>query len=405
MATRLQDQKIKALRPPAAGRLEVKDAIVPGLMLRVTPGGVKSFCLVFKVPGEHPGGPSKTGKPRCGKPHRMTLGTSPGKSLAAAREEARRLLEQVDLGIDPRPARTEAAQAAYDNTVASVAKRFIAQECKGHIKSWRRVERTLELHVLPTLGNRPIKEIRRGDIHTLIDNVIADVGPGAGREVLKHTHHLLDFAYDREYITSNPAHKLKRKDLKTNGDAGRALGDEELRAIWKAAEAIGYPYGPWIKLLILTGARRGDWANASRVEIDNEQHVLSIPASRYKTGVEHSIPLGDEAWDIVRGLPVWNEGDYLFSTTGGVKAINSAGAAKKKIDALAPTDVPWRIHDFRVTCKSRMSALGIDPGASEAVLGHMKKGMDAIYNKNTFEIEKRAALTRYAQHVMEVVGR
>ena len=91
----------------------------------------------------------------------MTLGTYPMTSLADARDQARRLLEQVDLGIDPRPARTEAAQAAYDNTVASVAKRFISQECKGHIKSWKRVERTLELHVLPTLGNRPINQVSR----------------------------------------------------------------------------------------------------------------------------------------------------------------------------------------------------------------------------------------------------
>ena len=103
MATRLQDQKIKALRPPTEGRLEVKDALVPGLMLRVTPRGVKSFCLVFKVPGEHPDGPSKTGMPRCGKSHRMTLGTYPMLSLADARDTARRLLEQVDQGIDPRP--------------------------------------------------------------------------------------------------------------------------------------------------------------------------------------------------------------------------------------------------------------------------------------------------------------
>ncbi len=405
MATRLQDQKIKALRPPTEGRLEVKDSLVPGLMLRVTPRGVKSFCLVFKVPGEHPDGPSKTGMPRCGKSHRMTLGTYPMLSLADARDTARRLLEQVDQGIDPRPARTEAAQAAYDNTVASVAKRFIAQECKGHIKSWRRVERTLELHVLPTFGNRPIREIRRGDIHTLLDSVIDKVGPGAGRDVLKHTHHLFDYAFDREFVTSNPAHKLKRKDLKANGDAGRALDDSELRSIWKAAGEIGYPYGPWLQMLILTGQRRGDWERASRSEINNEKRVLEIPASRYKTGLDHSVPLGDEAWEIVEGLPMWNEGDYLFSTTGGRLAINSAGRAKDKIVARAKTDKPWRIHDFRVTCKSRMSALGIEPATSEAVLGHTKKGMDAVYNKNTFETEKRAALAKYADHILEVVGR
>ncbi len=404
MATRLQDHKIKALRPPTSGRLEVKDELVRGLMVRVTPRGVKTFCLVFKVPGEHPNGPSKTGRPRVGKSHRMTLGTYPMYTLAEARVQARLLLEQVTMGIDPRPARTEEAQAAYDNTLASVAKRFIDQECKGHIKSWARSKRTLEMHVIPTLGNRPISEVKRRDIHALIDNVSRDVGPGAARETLKHIHTLFEFAFDREYIISNPAHKLKRKDLKTNGDAGRALDDSELRAIWKAATEIGYPYGPWIKLLILTGARRNEMAQASRNEISTEQQVLTIPASRYKTGIDHSVPLGDTAWEIVDALPIWNGGDYLFSTTGGVKPINNADGAKKKIDALAKIDLPFRFHDFRVTCKTRMSELGIQHATSEAVLGHVKKGMDAIYNKHTFEIEKRAALTRYAEHIMEVVG-
>ena len=226
MNTRLQDQKIKGLKPPAAGRLEVKDAVVPGLMIRITPRGVKSFCLVYKVPGEHPCGPSKTGMPRKGKPHRMTLGTYPMLSLADARDQARLLLATVDEGIDPRPVHVLAAREAYINTVASVAKRFVAQECKGHIKSWRRVERTLEMHVLPALGSKPIADIKRADINKLIDVLVDEDReggplPGAAREVRKHVHHLFDFAVDRGIIEANPAHKLKRKALKANGTSHR----------------------------------------------------------------------------------------------------------------------------------------------------------------------------------------
>ncbi len=245
MKTRLQDQKIRSAKAPAAGRLELKDSNVDGLMIRVTSGGAKSFCLVYKVPGEHPDGPSKTGKARKGKPHRMTLGTYPHMSLVEAREQARLLLEQVDQGIDPRPVRALAAREAYTNTVAAVAKRFVAQECKGHIKSWRRVERTLEMHVLPALGSKPIADIKRADINKLIDVLVdedREGGPlrGAAREVRKHVHHLFDFAVDRGIIEANPAHKLKRKILKSNGEAGRPLDDDELRAIWKAAGELGY---------------------------------------------------------------------------------------------------------------------------------------------------------------------
>ena len=55
---------------------------------------------------------------------------------------------------------------------------------------------------------------------------------------------------------------------------------------------------------MLTGQRRGDWANASRGEIDIEKRALEIPASRYKTSVPHSVPLGYTAWEIVKGLPL-----------------------------------------------------------------------------------------------------
>ena len=155
---------------------------------------------------------------------------------------------------------------------------------------------------------------------------------------------------------------------------------------------------------MLTGARRSEWAEASRSEIDFGSRTHNIPADRYKTGIPHTVPLTDPAWEIIESMPIWNEGDFLFSTTGGLKAINSAGAAKKKIDKLAPTDRPWQIHDFRVTAETRMVKLGINPDHFEAVLGHVKQGMQKVYNRHDYEAEKRAALSLYAEHILKVVA-
>ena len=139
MKTRLQDQKIKSTKPPANGRLELKDSNVDGLMIRVTSGGAKSFCLVYKVPGE--GGTTKTGKARKGKPHRMTLGTYPMMTLTDARVRARELLEQVDLGIDPRPKQLTTVREEATNTVEAVTKRFVIQECQGMASAGRVVRK------------------------------------------------------------------------------------------------------------------------------------------------------------------------------------------------------------------------------------------------------------------------
>lgn len=411
---RLQDHTIKTLAPPTTGRLELKDEIVPGLVLRVTPRGVRSFSIAYKVPGE--GGYSSTGRPLTDKQHRITLGTWPMLSLKAAREQARILLESVSMGVDPRSDRRRAQVEQHANTVSAVAARFIKQDCKGHVASWKRIERSLELHVLPVLGNKPIRDITRTHIHNLLDAMGEEDGAGIGaaREVRKQLHKMFEWALDREIVESNPAHKLKRKDLKPNKDAGRALTDDELRAIWHAADSLGYPYGPWIKLLMLTGQRRSEWMQASRAEIDFDGRVLDIPAGRYKTGRDHTVPLVGPAWEIVSSLPVQSGGDFLFSTTGGAKAINSAGRAKRKLDKLALAALqrndpdaaltPWQIHDLRKTCETRLAMLGIIQEHRDPVLGHAKQGMQRIYNKHEYLDEKRAALDKYATHLMGVVS-
>ncbi len=403
---RLSDPMISKLRRPKEkdGRLEVSDDLVPGLMLRVTTNGVKSFSVSYKVAGE--GGYSKTGRPLRGSAHRATLGRYPFIKTKEARDKARLLLADADAGINPQQIQFEEHKERRSNTVRSVAKRFIARECKGHVASWKRIERSLELHVLPVLGNKPIRDIKRADIHDLLDAMGEDKGAGVGaaREVRKQLHKMFDWALDREIIAANPAYKLKRKDLKPNKDAGRALTDDELKAIWKAAGELRYPHGPWIKMLMLTGQRRSDWAKASRAEIDFERRCLEIPAARYKTGRDQVVPLVGAAWEIVEHLPI-QTGDYLFSTTGGRLAINSAGRAKTKLDELAPTGRPWRFHDLRVTCETRMASLGVKPDHFAAVLGHVKQGMEAIYNKHSYLEEKRAALLMYNDHLMEVIGK
>ena len=413
MKRQLTEAMIERLRAPKTGRLEVADALCPGLMLRVTPRGVKSFSVAYKVPGE--GGKSSTGRPLVGCQHRITLGTWPMLRLKAARAEAFGYMGAVSEGHDPREELRDQHLIRHTNTVEAVMRRFIEKDAKRNIASWRRIERCLALHVLPVLGNRPIRDIGRGDLHDLLDGMVEDEGAGVGaaREVRKHLHRLFDFALDREIVDSNPAHKLKRKELKRNKDARRDLTDEELRAIWTAAGSLGYPFGPWVKLLMLTGQRRGDWANAGRPEIDFDRRLLEIPAARYKSDRDHVVPLVGPVWDIIEGLPVL-EGDYIFSTRGGQVPIGNFTKPKLRLNKLAlgalRRDDPeaalahYTFHDFRSTCKTRLAALGIKPEVRDAVLGHARQGMDSIYNKHDYFDEKATALGAYAEHLMEVVS-
>lgn len=410
---RFTDQMLERMRPPAKGRLELGDEVVPGLVVRMTPRGAKSFSVIYKVPGE--GGVSATGRLMAGRQHRITLGQYPLVGLAQAREKAREVLAPVSEGRDPRPARREANLLRHTNTVETVAKRFIDQDAKRTVASWKNIERALDLHVIPRLGKTPIRDVRRADVHELLDELVAANKVGTAREVRKHLSRLFNWAVDRELLTDSPVHGLRRGDLDPNADAGRALTDDELRYIWRAAGDLGYPFGPWYQLLMLSGRRREEWAAARRSEIDAANRVHDLPKERHKSRRGHVLPLPDPAWKIIEGLPVWTGNDYhLLSTDAGKGHIKGFSKAKSRLDEGAlklmrkidPEAMltPYRVHDFRVTCETRLADLGFNQDVRDAVLGHAKPGLQKTYNKHEYLDEKRAAMAAYSTHIMGIVG-
>lgn len=398
---------------PPSGRMEIEDLACPGLLLRVTPRGVKSFSVIYKVPGE--GGVSAGGRLLVGKQHRVTLGVTPPLGLKEAREQAQELLRAASEGRDPRGERREQNLIRHTNTFEAIRKRFIEQEIKPSVRAWQNVERVLKLHVEPHWKDRPISDIRRSDVHEVLDGLVQGGKVGTAREVRKHLSRLFNWAIDRELITDSPIHGLKRGDLEQNDEAGRALTDDELRHIWKAAGELGYPFGPMFQLLMLTGQRRGEWASAARSEVDTARKVLEVPKARYKGGRDHVVPLPDPAWAIFEGLPEWEGNDYfLLSTRDGKVPVSGFSKAKARLDAAVlkamkkkdPDAVllDYRVHDFRVTCETRLANLGFNQDVRDAVLGHAKPGLQKTYNKHDYLEEKRAALAAYTAHLMEVVS-
>ena len=167
----LTEPALERLKAPADGRSEYGDTVVPGLMLRVTSGGQLSWSVLYKVRGE--GGLStKTGRPLKGKQRRITLGAYPIMGVKKAREAAIDVLEKSVAGTDARAVRDSGLVVRLASTVEAVARRFIEQDAKPNIESWSKIERALEMHVLPHWGGRPISDIRRRDVHDLLDRYV-----------------------------------------------------------------------------------------------------------------------------------------------------------------------------------------------------------------------------------------
>jgi integrase len=207
----------------------------------------------------------------------------------------------------------------------------------------------------------------------------------------------------------------------------RVLSDAEIKGAWEAFEAVGWPFGPLAKLLLLTGARRDEVANAKWSEIDLGKKIWTIAKERSKNGMAHEIPLSDAVVTILESLPRIGDGKgaavYVFTTTGKTP-VSGFSRAKDQFDAaiiaalraaaVARGDDPeqvkaperWTLHDLRRTAASGMAGLGIAPHVVEAVLNHKSgtiKGVAAVYNRYSYADEKRHALDAWAVQLERLI--
>src|SRR3954447_25006875 len=257
----LTKRAVDAAQPsPDGRRVFYFDKGLPGFGLLVTPNGAKSFVVQYRQ-GSGRGAPTR----------RLTLGAYGVLTPEQARGEARRILADVARGIDPRPA------PASGRTVASVTEEWLVRD-QGQNRSRGEVERIMRKHVLPVLGSRPIAEIRRAEIRQMVE-AVADRGtPVLANRVLAHSKRLFRWAASRDQIEADPAAHVEKPTPERSRD--RVLGDGELLAVWRAAEAMDGPFGAGIRLLITTGARREEIFGLRRDEIAAD--AIHLTAERAK---------------------------------------------------------------------------------------------------------------------------
>jgi integrase len=401
----LTDRTLKALenKPANPGKTyDVRDGVVPGLHVRVMPSGARTFVLVARFPR----------KPK--NPTRRSLGSYGALTLDEAREKARTWLGLIERGVDPadegeRQRQTELRK--QKNSFAAVAEEFI----KRHVSKTRKaavVERELRREFIDRWGDRPITDITQHDVVAVIDEAVNRDAPYQAHNLLGHVRTLFNWAIGRGVygLERSPCDRLKPKQVIGQKKARkRILSDAEVKALWLAASAAGYPYGPLFQLLLVTGQRKSEVAEARWSEFDLEKREWTIPAERMKAEAAHLVPLSDEAVKILRGLPRFNRGDHLFSTTFGTKPVNGFSRAKEILDRemtarlLTAAPEPFVIHDIRRTMRTGLSALPVPDIVRELVIAHTQKGLHKVYDLHAYRDEKRHALDLWAARVRDIV--
>jgi integrase len=419
-------------------RREIRDALAPSLYLVIQPKpkGTKSWAMRFRRPD--------------GKPAKLTLGRvdltdnetgdtpvlGGALTLRQARELANRIDRERARGVDVVEARkaekSRHAAAAIERAASAfgpaVQKFFADYKTKRltRVRRWWENARTLGLSypagadpakVLPEIipgglaaiwADRSVAEIDGHDIYAVVDDARKNGIPGLPRSVPgvseargRRMHAALSILFryllQHRKVALNPASGVWHPGAPPSRE--RVLTEEEIKALWRAAEKLRAPYGAAVRLLLLTGARLNEVTGMRRDELSSDNSLWTIPATRTKNHRPHPVPLPPLARNAIA------EGDSVF-LFGGDRPVTSWSRAKAELDAASGVK-NWRLHDLRCTAATGMAELGIAPHIIEAVLNHVsghKGGVAGIYNRAQYAEEKRAALERWAAHVEGLVA-
>jgi integrase len=399
----LTEPYIRSLKAaPPGQRYAVADALVPGLKVRVTDRGAKSFILWRRYGG-------------AANPAARSLGPIGVLTLAAAREKARDWLELIKQGQDPRHI------AEHDNSFGVVIEEYLKRHVAGKRKA-KDAEREIRKELLPRWRNRTLSSITRRDVTQLVDEIKDRGAPYQAHNILGHAKTFFNWAIERGIygIETSPCDRIKPSRLiGPKALRQRVLSDIEIAAFWRATGRLSYPIGPLFRMLLLTGQRKSEAAEARWREFDLRKRIWAVPPERFKSDATHLVPLSDDVMALLETLPRSAGGDFLFSTTGGKKPVNGFSNAKHRLDrrmllslrAMArtgndPKNVrlePFVIHDLRRTMRTGLSSLRVVDAVAEMVIGHGRKGIQRVYDQHQYLPEMKEALEAWAARLRSIV--
>jgi len=424
---KLTDLFVERAPAPERGRTEYFDAGFPGLALRVTDKGRKSWSLFYRLNGRL---------------RRFTIGRYPAIKPALARREATTALERVRLGIDPAEEKRERRDKPSPETETFEA--LVQDYLERHLRknsaaaTYQEAKRDLESNVLPKWRNRQLASISRRDAIALIDGLVERGVEIQANRSLARLRALFNWAIEKDRIAASPVDHMKPPTKERARD--RALTDDEIHWFWQACDEIGWPFGPVFKLLLLTAQRRDEVGGMKWTEIDLDKQTWTLPRTRAKSDRGHEVFLSDAAIEVLRSLPRSssgaNERDLVFTVTG-TTAVSGFGNAKRRLDAAMrsarrrslgqpeedkqfrrrlgipadkplPVEIPdWRLHDLRRTAATGMARLNIAPHVVDKVLNHSGgtiRGVAAVYNRFAYLEERRAALEAWGRYVTDLLS-
>jgi integrase len=392
----LTDGYLRAVSPPATGRLEIRDTRVRGLILRITANATFTWSARTRTED--------------GRQTRPKLGTWPAMGIAEARKRALAVLSDIQQGGDPVVAKQTARAARLLPTVDDRLREWRAAKAPHWSERYlREVERLCAVEIVPRLGKRPLTTTTRADWTGLITTKHRHA-PGVGAMLYRTAAAFLNHAEAHGWI---PLPLLPRKGAAVVAPAVGArehtLSDAELRAIWLAANTLNPKPKAFTHLLLMCGAREMEVADVATSEIDLAAGTWAIPGNRTKNGLGIILPLHALLMEDLRAIwpedadragPAWR---LLGSIAGS--GLRGFSPVKRLLDKRSGV-IGWRFHDLRRTARTGLAKLGITDELAELALNHVsaKSRLVRTYNRHPYADEIISAWSRWQDYVAGLVG-
>ena len=364
-----------------------------GLVLVVFPSGRKSWAVRYRNDA--------------GKQRKVTLGPVDRLSLGDARNAAKKLMLRIAKGDDP--AAKSKSDDASAMTVKIASERFmIDRRAQDKNRAADEVQRQFNAYILPAIGESVLSKVTGPQVRKI---VLARVADGS-RIMANRVHATLAKFFkwaadpDRALIEANPYSGYGKPVDESGRGRERTLSNVELATLWHEAGETDQPFGPIVRLLILTGQRRSEVTGMTDREIDTTRAEWVIPSDRAKNGDRHMVPLSPPAMaELAKVKRVGKKG--LVFTTNGESVYAGHHKAKSRLDEQLQFNEAWRLHDIRRTVATGMAALGITAPVVESILNHRtgsRAGVAGVYNRHSYADEMELALIAWGRFIVDVVA-
>lgn len=385
------DKLIKNLKPKDSS-YDLREKSGQGFAIRIMPSGHKSWVFIYHFKG---------------KKQRMTLGGYPAISLADARKLHSNAIRCLASGKNPAQESSRIKlEKKMSGTVNDLITEYLEKWAKPRKRSWKEDERILNKDIAPIWGKRKAKDIKRREIILLLDAICKRGAPITANRTLAVIRRMFNFAIERDIVESSPCYMVKQPGKENHRD--RVLSENEIKTFWHGLDdAIMTDLVRLaLKLQLTTAQRKGEIVAAEWQEIDFKNKIWEIPGSKVKNSKSHRVPLSCLAISLLEQLkPLSSDSEWLFPSPTGKTHMDghSIDHSLRRSKHIFGDSKPITPHDLRRTGASYMTALGVPRLVVSKILNHSESSVTAIYDRHTYDKEKRQALEIWGQKLKEII--